>query len=82
MSKRPVVNTKKTDGSDLDHLRAMNSKGKVILTVCLSVCMYECVRGCLPAFLSPGGELYFFSKLIRVPPFPGVGQCFRLTVFL
>ena len=60
MSKRPeLVNTKKADGSDLDHPRAVNSNGKVSLTVCLSVCMCESVRasksvcGCLPAFLSP-----------------------------
>ena len=59
MSKRPeLVNTKKTDGSDLDHPRAVNSNDKFIMTVCLSVCMCECVRasksvcGCLPAFLS------------------------------
>ena len=69
MSKPPeLVNTKKTGSSDLDHPRAVNSNGKVMLTVCLSVCMCECmhaskrVLGCLPAFLSPGGVgvLYFF----------------------
>ena len=67
MSKRPeLVNTKKTGGSDLDSPRAENSNDKVILTVCLSVCMCECVRasmsvrGCLPAFLSPGGGGIFF----------------------
>ena len=83
-----LVNTKKTGGSDLDHPRAVNSKGKVILTVCLSVCMWECeresmsVRGCLRAFLSPGEEVYSISfyKLIRVPPSPRVIQWFRLFI--
>ena len=74
MSKRPA-NTKKTDGSDLDHPRAVTSNGKVILTVCLSVCMCECVRasksvrGILPAFLSPGdwGTLFHFINLPECP---------------
>ena len=40
MTKRPeLVNKKKAGGSDLDHLRAVNSNFKVILTICLSVCM-------------------------------------------
>ena len=68
MSKRPeLVNTKKADGSELDHPRAVNSNSKVIL---LTVCLYACanvrasksVRGCLPfTFLRGGGlSLYFF----------------------
>ena len=91
MSKRPeLINKKKTDGSDLDRPRAVNSNGKVILNACLSVCMCECVRvsksvrGCLPVFLSSGGRggTLSFYLLIRVSPSPGVGQCFRLTICL
>ena len=57
MSNRPeLVNTKKTGGSDLDHTRAVNSNGKVIMTVCLYACASTCVRlrerACLPVCLS------------------------------
>ena len=39
MSKRlELVIAKKTGGSDLDHPRAVNSNGKVILTVSLYAC--------------------------------------------
>ena len=59
MSKRSeLVNTKKAGGSDLVHPRAVNSNGKVILTVYLSVCMCECVRACMACclpFCHPGG---------------------------
>ena len=55
MTKRPeLVFTNKAGSSDLDHPRAVNSNGKVILTVCLPKCMWEykhaskSVRGCLP----------------------------------
>ena len=76
MSKRPeLINKKKTGGSDLDHLRVVNTNVKVILTVCLSVFMCECVRatksvrGCLPALLSPGGgdTLFLFINLSECP---------------
>ena len=78
MSKRSeLVNTKKTDGSDLDHPRAVNSNGNFILTFCLSVCMCECVRasksvcGCLPALLSPRvGWLLFFYKTYQSVSIP------------
>ena len=78
MSKCPeLVNTKKKGGSDLDQPRAVNSNGKVILTVCLSICM--CVRAsksvhdCLPACLTVTGRGYSISfyKLITVPLSPG-----------
>ena len=74
MSERPeLVNTKKAGGSDLDHLRAVNSNSKIILTACLSVCMCEyvraskSVRGFLSAFLSPGGCSLFFIILSKCP---------------
>ena len=60
MSKRPeLVNTKKAGGSDLDDPRAVNSNGKVILTVCLYACASTCVRlrACVtacPPFCHPG----------------------------
>ena len=67
MSKRPeLINKKKTDGSDLDHLRAVNSNVKAILTVSLSVCMCECrsasksVHGCLPSVTRGGGCYFIF----------------------
>ena len=90
MSKRPeLVNTMKEGGSDFDHPMAANSNGKVILTVCLSVCMCECVIAsksvhvCLPFCHQEGvGFSISFYKLIRVPPSPGVGQCFCLSICL
>ena len=71
MSNRPkLVNTKKAGGSDLDNTRAVNSNGKVIMTVCLYACASTCVglrvRACLPVYLSDiqggggGGVGYFF----------------------
>ena len=78
MSKRPeLIDKYKTAGSDLDHPRAVNSNGKVILTVCLSVCMCECMRasksmrGFLPAFLSPErGYSLSFYKTYQSAPIP------------
>ena len=66
--------TKKAGGSGLDHPIAVNSNGKIILTVCMSICLSACmceyarasksVRGCLLAFLSSmgegGGVVYYF----------------------
>ena len=44
VKKRPkLVNTKKADGSDLDHPMAVNTNDKVILTVCLYACASTCV---------------------------------------
>ena len=96
MSKRPeMVNTMKAGGSGLDHPRAVNSNGKVILTVCMSVFLYACasmrvhLRACVAAYLhlchpwwGGGGESITFCKLIRVPLSPGVGQCFCLYICL
>ena len=66
------------------------SNGKVILTVCLYACASTCVRlrACVAACLllchpgGGGGRLFYFYKLIRVPPSPGVGQCLCLSIFL
>ena len=64
---------RKQMGSDLDYLRAVNSKGKAILTVCLSVCMCECVRlracvaACLPFCHPGGGATLFFINLSECP---------------
>ena len=64
MSNHPkMVNTKKAGGSDLNHLKAVNSNGKVILTVCMHVRYVrtsKSMRGCLSAFLSPWGDLVYF----------------------
>ena len=74
MSKRPeLVNTKKAGGSGLDHPRAVNLNGKVILTVCMSVFLYACastrvhLRACVAAYLhfchpwgGGGGSLLLF----------------------
>ena len=71
-----LATTKKKGGSDLDHPRAVNSNGKVILTVCLSICMYENLRAsksvhnCLPTLLSLGGgwgTLFLFINLLECP---------------
>ena len=47
MSKRSkLANTKKTGGSDLDHPGAVNSNGKIILTV-RPVSLYACANACV-----------------------------------
>ena len=63
MSKRhELVNTKKAGGSDLDHPRAVDLNGKVIL--------YVRVRLRAPACLSvtqEGGSLFLFINLSECP---------------
>ena len=49
-SKLPELdNTKKTNGSDLDHPRAVSSSGKIFPSACMSVCRRICVCVCVHA---------------------------------